>query len=187
VKLGLTDDSFRIENSEKMTYNELVRSFLPSGLFSLETDEMVAEFCGLPIEGEAMTMVRWTGIFDDIKIGLKEATPAAILQHLLEGKWVLKPDDKDMVVMKHIFEYESGGRKYLLESSMALKGDTSSSTAMARTVGLPMAIATVLLLEGNIILKGGVYIPVKREIYEPVLLELKKEGIHFTESCNVIN
>ncbi len=51
---------------------------------------------------------------------------------------------------------------------------------MSRTVSLPAAIATRLILEGRIPLTG-VHIPVRPEIYEPVLSELEKMKITLTE------
>ena len=51
---------------------------------------------------------------------------------------------------------------------------------MAKTVGLPLGIAAKLILEEKIKLKG-LHIPTKKEIYEPVLEELKKFGVEFKE------
>ena len=51
---------------------------------------------------------------------------------------------------------------------------------MAKTVGLPMAIASKLILQDKI-KKRGVTIPVDQEIYEPVLAELKTLGIELVE------
>jgi len=58
-------------------------------------------------------------------------------------------------------------------------------TAVARTVALPAAIATRLLLEGKI-RATGVLIPVAPAIYLPVLEELENTGIRFTEKVDKI-
>lgn len=180
VQLGLTDDSYRIEKSELLTYRELVRSLLPSHLKNDPEPEAVARLCGLPVDGEAMTMVNWTGIFDDVSTGLPDASPAMILQQLLEKKWKLKDGDKDMIVMQHRFGFLRNGKEETITSSLVVKGDDSTHTAMAKTVGLPLAITARLILENKIKLTG-VHIPVKKEIYEPVLEELKELGVGFEE------
>ena len=117
---------------------------------------------------------------EDKIIGIKNASPAQILQHLLESKWVLKQNDKDMIVMLHEFEYELDGDKKQLTSSLQVKGDDIHQTAMAKTVGLPLAIAALQILEGNIKMTG-VQIPVHEEIFTPILRELEKMGICFVE------
>ena len=83
-----------------------------------------------------------------------------------------------MIVMQHDFRYEKANKKYRLKSSLVVKGEDSVYTAMAKTVGLPAAIATRLILNGKI-KSRGVQIPVEKEIYLPVLQELEKEGISF--------
>lgn len=180
VKLGLTDDSYHLENSASLTYSQIVRSFLPKAYDNKELIESVAAFCGLPVDGEAMTRVKWTGIFEDVPTGIADASPAKVLQHLLEDKWRLMPADKDMIVMQHQFEFRMGADNHKIISSLIVKGDDQMYTAMAKTVGLPLGIAAALLLEGKINCTG-VRIPVNREIYLPVLEELEKSGIVFTE------
>jgi saccharopine dehydrogenase (NADP+, L-glutamate forming) len=172
VTLGLTDDQVRLVDVGQMTYRQLVESFLPTNLRGDSVEEKVAKLCGLPVDGEAMGMVAWTGIFDDNLIPLHTATPAQILQSLLEEKWKLQPGDRDMIVMCHVFEYLLDGASKRITSSLVVRGDDSIMTAMAKTVGLPMAITALKILDGTIKLGGGVYIPVLKEIYEPVLAEL---------------
>lgn len=181
VKLGLTDDSFKVEHSEKLTYAQLIKAFLPGNAKSDKLIESVARLCGLPVDGEAMSKVIWTGIFEEEIIGLSDASPAMILQHLLEQKWKLQPHDKDMIVMQHQFEFLKNGKKQKLISSLVVKGDDQIYTAMAKTVGLPLGIAAKLILEGKIKLTG-VHIPVVKEIYEPILKELVEFNIIFVES-----
>ena len=107
-------------------------------------------------------------------------TPANILLSILEKKWALDQQDKDMVVMQHQFVYEENNQKHQLTSSMVCKGQNQHDTAMSKTVGLPLAIATELVLAGKINLTG-VLIPTYKEIYEPVLKELTSYGISFLE------
>ncbi|HAN78389.1 MAG TPA: saccharopine dehydrogenase, partial [Bacteroidales bacterium] len=179
VQIGATDDTYILENSEDMTYREFINSFL-SFHATLTVEQKLAAYAGIDEDSETMYKLRWLGIFKNEKIGLKNATPAQALQQLLEKKWKLESDDRDMIVMQHIFEYEMGGKKKRLTSSMVVEGTDSVHTAMSITVGIPVAIATKLILTGVITAKG-VVIPVNKDIYEPVLAELADYGIKFTE------
>ena len=104
-----------------------------------------------------------------------------ILLDILIDKLSLNQQDKDMIVMQHQFEYTLNNECKKLTLSMVVKGDDSIQTAMAKTVGLPVFFACKLLLKQKINLKG-VRIPVYKEIYAPILQELKKEGIDFVKS-----
>ena len=178
VKLGLTDDSYKIEASDKMTYKQLLESFLPVGKES--TKDKLAALMGNEMDAEVLSKIEWLGVFEDRKIRLKNASPAQILQDLLEEKWLLKEHDKDMIVMQHQFEYALKGQTKKITSSLVVKGDNQTYTAMAKTVGLPLAITAKLILQGKIKAKG-VVIPTTKEIYEPVLAELETFGVKFIE------
>ena len=119
-------------------------------------------------------------MFEQTKIDLDEGSPAQVLQHLLEHKWALQSDDKDMIVMQHLFEYTESNINYHLKSSLVLRGKDQVHTAMSMTVGLPVAIATELILNGEITLTG-VRIPTDKEIYLPILERLKEFDIDFIE------
>ena len=124
--------------------------------------------------------VKWLDIFTSNKVELKNATPAQILQKILEEKWTLSTDDKDMIVMQHQFEYTLKGKYKKLNSSLLVFGENQRDTSMAKTVGLPVAIAVKLILNG-IINSTGVKIPTTKDIYIPVLKELSENGIKFIE------
>lgn len=184
VQLGMTDDTYVMEGSENMTYRQYLNSFLayhPTD--SVEIKLMM--YMHLDQDDTIiMDKLKWLGLFDNTKkIGLKDATPAQILQHILEQKWKLEEHDKDMIVMWHKFIYDLKGKKYDREASLIVIGDDQVYTSMAKTVGLPVGIATKLILNGTINIPG-VHIPVKKEIYTPVLKELEKYGIVFKEKFN---
>jgi saccharopine dehydrogenase (NADP+, L-glutamate forming) len=120
------------------------------------------------------------GLFENKSIELDNATPAQILQQLLQQKWSLENSDLDMIVMKHEIEYSINNKKYKANSTLIVKGQDKTYTAMSKTVGLPMAIATKLILQ-NKIKARGVVIPITQEFYQPILHELAKNGIHFIE------
>lgn len=180
VLLGLTDDSYIIENSGSLTYSQLVESLLPPRVSGESLRSTVARLAGLPDDGAEMERVAWTGIFEDHPIELEKATPAQILQRLLEEKWKLLEDDKDMIVMQHLFVYTIGAQTFERVSSLVVVGTDSVHTAMAKTVGLPAAIAARHILNGTIRSKG-VIIPVGKEICAPILKELETYGVRFRE------
>jgi saccharopine dehydrogenase-like NADP-dependent oxidoreductase len=134
---------------------------------------------------EVMNMLEWLGLFSDRKIGSKSCTPALALQWLLEEKWKLGSEDKDMVVMYHRFVYTLKDKTYEHIATLVDIGADAVQTSMARTVGLPVAIAAKMILNGKIASKG-VLMPVEKEIYQPVLEELAALGIRFTETLRVI-
>ena len=180
VQLGVTDDTYIVEDSESMTFREFINSFLPfNPTDSVELKLM--QYLKIDQDSGLMEKLQSLNIFSDQKIGLSRATPAKILEHILKQSWTMKPDDKDMIVMWHKFFYlASNGKPYQKTSSLVVLGEDSSHTAMAKTVGLPMGIVAKLILKGEIKLKG-LQLPVKKEIYEPVLKELQQFGIHFKE------
>ncbi len=180
VQLGLTDDGFVVEDAGKLTYEGLVDAFLPAGLKGSTTGERLASFCGIDTNGDIMDKIRYTGILEPVRIPMQRGTPAQILQQLLEGKWVLKAGDKDMIVMQHQFEYTLNNKPHSLHSTLVVKGEDTVRTAMAKTVGLPLGMVARRMLQGKIQLRG-VQLPLDESVYEPVLRELETYGIRFTE------
>ena len=180
VQLGMTDDSYIIEDSENMSYRDFVNLFLaysPSDSVELKLRSY------LKIDQDD---VMWEKLVEldlfnpDKKIGLQNATPAQMLQKILQDSWTLQKDDKDMIVMQHLFGYEIDGEKRQIESSLIVEGENQTYTAMAKTVGLPVAIATLKILKGEI-KTPGVQLPISKEVYIPILKELELHGIKFTE------
>lgn len=179
VKLGMTDDSYEVEDSENLTYRQFINLFLaynPNDSVELKLMHQLK----IDQDSDVMYKLKWLGIFEETKIGLPNATPAQILEHILKQKWSLEEDDKDMIAMYHKFGFELNGEQKQIESSMVSIGEDQIQTAMSRTVGLPVAIATKMILNGKIS-TPGVQLPITPEVYEPVLGELKEYGIHFRE------
>ena len=180
VQLGMTDDSYQIEDSENMTYRDFTNSFLayhPTDSVELK----LRHYLKIDQDDIIWDKLVELDIFSKTKkVELKSATPAQILQKILMDSWTLKEDDKDMIVMCHKFGYEYKGEKRQIESQMVVIGDDQTYTAMAKTVGLPVAIATLKILNGEIT-KTGVLIPIDKKVYEPILKELEDYGVIFTE------
>ena len=179
VQLGLTDDSYALEDSENMSYRDYANAFLyyhPTK----SVEEKLCEYMSLKRDGGVFKKIQWTGLFERTKIPLPNATPARILQHLLEDKWRLDPEDKDMIVMQHQFEYELKDQGHQLVSSLVTLGSEPPHTAMSKTVGWPLGIAAKLILTDQIKARG-VLTPTIQEIYGPILKELKALGVEMLE------
>lgn len=179
VQLGMTDDTYTIADSANMTYKQFIDAYLPENA-TPSVQQKLSNYLGIAMNSKTMQMLEWLGIFDDKKIDMDNATPAQMLQKLLEGKLFLGKDDKDMIVMQHQFDYELNGKKKRILSSMVVIGKDTTHTAMSITVGTPVAIATKLLLTGKIKV-SGVKIPVTKDLYEPILAELEPLGIKFID------
>lgn len=180
VQLGMTDDSYVMEGSEEMSYRQYVNSFLP--YHPTDSVEIKMRLI-LKIDQDD---IMWDKLLEldlfnrDKKVGLKNATPAQILEKILSESWTLQPDDKDMIVMYHKFGYEINGKKEQIDSKMVCIGEDQTYTAMAKTVGLPVAMATLLILNGTIT-TPGVQLPIRKEVYLPILKELEEYGVIFHE------
>src|ERR1035441_180580 len=100
-----------------------MKAFLPPIIKGDSIESAFARFIGEEIDSEVMNKIKWLGLFTDETIELPKATPAFILQKLLEKKWLLKPGEKDMIIMQHLFDYELSGKKMKLTSTLVVKGD----------------------------------------------------------------
>ena len=179
VMLGITDDSIQIEVPKDYTYGNFIDSFLPGTDNDLV--KRLCDFTNKSATDELINMIIWTGLLGNEKVGISKGSPAMILQKLLEEKWLLEATDKDMIVMQHLFEYTNSDNVIKnMTSTLVVIGEDSQKTAMAKTVGLPLAMAVRRLIKGEIKLRG-VQIPVLPEIYKPILQDLEEYGIVFEE------
>jgi saccharopine dehydrogenase-like NADP-dependent oxidoreductase len=180
VQLGMTDDSYIMEDSENMSYRQFVNSFLP--YHPTDSVEIKMRLI-LKIDQDD---IMWDKLLEldlfnpNKKIGLKNATPAQILEKILIESWALEPHDKDMIVMYHKFGYVLDGEEKQIDSKMVCIGEDQTYTAMSKTVGLPVAIAALLILNGKIT-TPGVQLPIRKEVYLPILEELEEHGVVFNE------
>ncbi|MCW4468577.1 saccharopine dehydrogenase NADP-binding domain-containing protein [Flavobacterium sp. MFBS3-15] len=180
IQLGMTEDTYVMENSETMSYREFTNSFLP--YHPTDSVELKLRHI-LKIDQDD---IQWDklvelDLFNDDKIvGLRNATPAQILEKILSDKWTLNAADKDMIVMYHKIGYEINGHQQQVDATMVCIGDDQTYTAMAKTVGLPVAMAALQILNGNIT-TPGVQLPINREVYLPILKELEEFGVVFNE------
>ena len=182
VQLGMTDDSYVIDDSENISYREFTNLFLPYHPTDSVEIKMRLQL-GIEQDDSMWDKLVELDIFNpNKKVGIKNATPAQMLEKILADQWTLAPHDKDMIVMYHKFGYELNGQQKHIDSKMVCLGDDQLYTAMAKTVGLPVAMAALLILNGKIT-TPGVQLPIRKEVYEPILEELEDYGIHFVETA----
>ena len=179
VQLGLTtetispSDTLRKQNATGISVNTWFNNYLKEN--ALET--LYAE---MQKDAALNAQLNFIGLEEETIIPAELNNSAEILQWLLEQKWVLAPQDKDMVVMMHEVTYTLANEHYLVQSSMVLIGQNSVETAMATTVGLPLAMGVCAYLKGDYHLTG-LHIPIDASIYTPILKSLAEEGIVFEE------
>jgi len=179
VQLGATDDGYVMQDTENMTYREFINSFMAYQT-DIPVEKKLARYLGFPEDSEMMKRLQWLGIFDDRKIGIAGLSPARVLQTILEEKWKLDPDDKDMIVMQHQFDFLKDGIHTKRYSTLVYIGKDTRHTAMSMTVGLPLAMTARKILEGKFT-EPGVQLPIHPDIYNPVLKELEEHNIRFVD------
>ena len=179
VKLGLTDDKTSVNKSLNMTYND----FLRSKVFKNKKEdiyELISSKFKIKKNSLEVQCLDWLELFSNKLIKIKNGTYADVLEHILSKKWNMKKNETDRVVMVHRFKYFKNKKLKNLVSYFHIDGKNQIETAMAQTVGLPIWIFIKLFLMNKINLKG-IHLPVKEEIYNPILKELKTFGINFKE------
>ncbi len=175
VQLGMTDDSTILQENAARTARSFLANFIP--VAECDIEQKLQKIFG----ADALPYFRALGLLDDEPITSAAATPAQILQTIIEKKWKLQVRDRDRIVMIHRLGYLLIGKEHTIQSSLLVDGDDAERTAMAKTVGLPLAIAVDLFLQGSIHSRG-VQIPITEEFYKPMLEKLKTFGIVFKES-----
>ena len=175
IALGLTDATDAHEGKGNTLAGWMKKK---TGLADMKA---VSKKLGAMADEKVITMLQWLGLFDETPLPAGKHSSADILLTLLLEKWKMEPGDTDMVVMQHEFEYEHRDKKTKITSSMVLRGDDTEHSAMAKTVGLPMAILARLVLTKKITKPTGVLLPNMASVYRPVLTELAHHGIVFTE------
>lgn len=189
VKLGLPNEHHRIPRLNERSYAELVEMFLPRAASGSRLEGRVANFLDISATGRIMENLRWLGLFSNERVGIEGETAADAMIHLLRTKLPLPPGARDMVAIVHelvaCYTNESERRERIV-STFKHFGEPDGVTAMARTVGLPAAIAVRLILTGELPLTGCV-LPTHERIYGPILGELAAEGMVFEEQVTPAN
>lgn len=178
IQLGLTDDKEKL-NVQGISYIGWLK--MVTGYTKGTIQQHIAKKLDIKPDDKIISMMQWLGMFDERIINQKKATSAQVLLELISDKWQMSPKDKDMVIMQHEVEYIHKEKKTKMISTMVLKGENSEYTAMAKAVGLPMAVLAKLVLTNKIRVPVGVLIPNMAAVYRPILTELHHHGIDFVD------
>ena len=177
VKLGLTDGSYPILNAKNMSFHEWIDAYVSSEPGSSVKDR-TAHKLGKYATSKVMKQLEWLGLFRKKKINFRTATPALLLEKLLLAKCELEEEEKDLVLIQLEYEYKLNGAKKKLISTLKMEGKNAQETAIAKYIGLPIAIFVKMVMNGTI-KDTGINVSMKKEIYTPVLEELEAHGIVF--------
>ncbi len=183
IKLGLTNTTLAIQDLDKYSMADIVAMLLPKEITGSDLKANVAALLDISRIGKVMGRLEDLGLFSDEIIGFKGSTPADALTTLLNQRLPLDPKSRDMVILVHdmVIEYpEDGNRRENIVSTFVQYGTPGGHTGMAKTVGIPAAIATKMILRGEMDLTGTI-IPLIPEVYVPVLKELEDMGMSFSE------
>lgn len=186
VDLGLTDNEYFLENTQDLTYGQWINSYLKNSSLNNKRTS-IEQTIGQSIDENSWEKIQSLGIFNNInKINLPRATSAQILEKILLETWSLKDNEKDIVIMQHQIKYRLENQLYQINSTMHIVGQDSIHTAMAKTVGLPLGIAALEILQKNINITG-VCLPIDPQIYKPVLKKLAEFGIKFEKTITQVD
>ena len=184
VRAGLTDAATPIDIGNPIDTGSLTSAGAGSGT-NADGTQLTYDRWSAPllpfVDETTRPAYEFLGLFDKTPVPPTAKVSADILQYLLETRLAMQPADRDMIVMVHEIGYRRQGRSYQARSVLRIEGEDSLHTAMARTVGLPLGIAAVLVLDEKIRLTG-LHIPTLPAIYDPVMEELEKQGIRFEHS-----
>jgi saccharopine dehydrogenase-like NADP-dependent oxidoreductase len=186
VYLGLANEALRIPHLKNMTYRELTEMCLPHAEGKSKLEQQVAHYLGISPTGRIMENLRYLGLFSREKIGIDEDTVAGAMIQLIREKLKMPPGARDIVILLHELDAtfpEDQGRRDKFTTTMIEYGQPDGFTAIAKTVGLPIAIATELLLTDQLPITGC-HIPTHPSVYNPVLRELKAHNLSFKETVS---
>ena len=182
--LGLPNETLQIPDLGERTWAELVEMFVPTQVAGDSLASRVANFLNISPTGQIMKNLAWLGLFAEEKTGVAGKTAASAMVELLNRKLRLAADARDMVILQHDFliRYPAqNSRQEQIVATLVAYGEPGGFTAMAKTVGMPAAIAAELILTDRIPLTGC-QIPTHPAIYKPILAELEKAGLRMTET-----
>jgi len=173
IKLGLTSE-LKNQNEPNLTIKQWFNQHI-------QNNQLEKIYASMQMNNGLREQLHFLGLNDDSAIPIGFNTNAEILQWILENKWKLESIDKDIVVMMHEISYTLNNKTHQIQSSLVVKGKNDVETAMATTVGLPLAMSVCAYLKGEMNITG-LHIPIDPIIYEPILRSLKEEGIYFNET-----
>lgn len=178
VDLGLLDEEKKEWTG--LTYNDFLRRLMNAPL-EKDVKKALSNYLNIKEDSDIIKRLEWLDILSDDPLLIDKGSALDILGAKMLEKLQFEKGERDMIILQHTFEASyPDGKKERITSTLIDFGIPDGDSSMARTVGLPAAISTKLILEEKI-KKTGVHIPILLEIYAPILQELKDLGIEFKE------
>jgi len=179
VEIGLLGEESK--NWKGFSYESMMRELIQNtGNADIKT--ALSDFLHLDIDSDVIKAFEWLGLFQKKTLPLEFGSALDILTKNLQANLQYRKGERDMIILQHLLHAKyPDGRGKKVTSSLIDFGIPDGDTSMARTVGLPLAIGTRLILEEKIS-ETGIQIPVIPQIYRPVLKELNALGIGFKET-----
>jgi saccharopine dehydrogenase-like NADP-dependent oxidoreductase len=181
VDLGLVDTD-KLDDIAGLTFAQFTARLIGS---SGDLKQDLAAYLNIAEDSQVMSRLEWLGLLSDDPLPVKKGAPIDILTARMLEKMQFEEGERDLLILQHEFVAEYPDQKQKITATMVDFGTPYGDTSMSRTVGLPAAIGVRMILQGKINLTG-VHTPVVPEIYEPVLEELERLGIGFTETWETI-
>lgn len=178
VDLGLLDEEKKEWTG--LTYNDFFRRLMNAPL-EKDIKKALSNYLNIKEDSDIIKRLEWLDLLSDDPLLIDKGSALDILGAKMLEKLQFEKGERDMIILQHTFEASyPDGKKERITSTLIDFGIPDGDSSMARTVGLPAAISTKLILEEKI-KKTGVHIPILLEIYAPILQELKDLGIEFKE------
>jgi saccharopine dehydrogenase-like NADP-dependent oxidoreductase len=175
VKLRLFDASPRTDLGG-LTYQGWMQGIAGGA----PVEQALATKLGVGVDHPAITKLAWLGLFEDQPLPMSEGGNVDVMAARMRERCPLGPDERDLIVLQHEFVIEGPAGARQVHSTLIDFGNPGGDSAMARTVSLPVAIATRLILQGEVT-ERGVIAPIQPVVYNPILDELERLGIRCEE------
>ncbi len=174
VKLGLFDPEPR--DLAGLTY----RGWMEGIAGGAPVEKALAGKRDIPADHPAIAKLDWLCLFEDEPLPMTEGGNVDVMAARMRERCPFGPDERDMIVLQHEFVIEAPAGPRRVYSTLIDFAVPGGDSAMARTVSLPVAIATRLILQGDVA-ERGVIAPIQPAVYNPILDELERLGIRCEE------
>ncbi|KAG9054950.1 hypothetical protein FS842_003691 [Serendipita sp. 407] len=191
VKMGWLDGENKDWLNNDMTWAEVTQKATGANESSekalIERITALAEFPSASEKARIVSGLRWIGLLSSTeKVTVRGSNLLDTLCARLETLMAYEEGERDLVMLQHKFTVEwtkedGSVDEEVITSTLEMYGTPGGHSAMAVTVGVPCGIATQLVLDG-VINQTGVLAPYSKELCDPLIELLEKEGLGMVEA-----